>query len=38
MKEETIKHIKNLKAQGIDVKVDEDKITDLINKISDTKD
>ena len=33
-----MEHIKDLKAQGIDVKVDEDKINDLINKISDIKD
>ena len=31
-------HIKNLKAQGTNVVVDEDKINDLINKISDKKD
>ena len=38
MKEEIMEHIKNLKAQGTDVGVDEDKINDLINKISDEKD
>ena len=37
MKEEILEHIKNLKAQGINVKVDEDQINDLINKISDKK-
>ena len=38
MKEEIMKHIKNLKAQGINVMVDEDQINDLINKISNKKD
>ena len=38
MKEEIIEHIKNLKKQGINVKVDEDQINDLINKTSDIKD
>ena len=38
MKEEIMEHIKNLKAQGINVKVDEEQINDLINKISDKKD
>ena len=38
MKEEFMEHIKNLKAQGINVSVDEDQINDLINKISDKKD
>ena len=33
-----MEHIKNLKEQGINVSVDEDKINDLINKISDKKD
>ena len=33
-----MEHIKNLKAQGTNVGVDEDKINDLINKISDKKD
>ena len=37
MKEEIMEHIKNLKAQGINVKVDEDQINDLINKIPDIK-
>ena len=38
MKGEIMEHIKNLKAQGINVKVDEYQINDLINKISDIKD
>ena len=38
MKEEIMEHIKNLKAQGINVMVDEDQINDLINKISNKKD
>ena len=38
MKEEIMEHIKNLKAQGINVMDDEDQINDLINKISDKKD
>ena len=38
MEEEIMEHIKNLKAQGTNVGVDEDKINDLINKISDKKD
>ena len=38
MKEEIMEHIKNLKEQGINVRVDEDQINDLINKISDKKD
>ena len=33
MKEEIMEHTKNLKAQGINVKVDKDQINDLINKI-----
>ena len=33
-----MEHIKNLKAQDISVRVDEDQINDLINKISDKKD
>ena len=33
-----MEHVKNLKAQGTNVGVDEDKINDLINKISDKKD
>ena len=35
MKKEIIEHVKNLKEQGTDVKVDEDQIEDLINKIFD---
>ena len=31
-------HIKNLKEQGINVRIDEDQINDLINKISNIKD
>ena len=38
MKEEIMKHRKNLKVQGNNVGVDDDKINDLINKISDKKD
>ena len=38
MKEEIMEHIKNLKEQGINVRVDENQINDLINKISDKKD
>ena len=38
MKEEFMEHIKNLKEQGINVRVDEDQINDLMNKISDKKD
>ena len=38
MKEEIMEHIKNLKAQGINIRVDEDQINDLINKISNKKD
>ena len=37
MKEEIMEHIKNLKEQGNNVRVDEDQINDLINKISDIK-
>ena len=37
MKEEIIEHMKNLKEQGIKVRVDEDQINDLINEISDIK-
>ena len=33
MKKEIIDHVKKLKEQGADVKVDEDQINDLINKI-----
>ena len=35
MKKEIIDHVKNSKEQGSDVKVDEDQINDLINKIFD---
>ena len=38
MNEEIMEHIKNLKEQGTNVRVDEDQINDLINKISDKKD
>ena len=38
MKEEIMECIKILKEQGINVRVDEDQINDLINKISDKKD
>ena len=37
MKKEIIYHVKKLKEQGADVKVDEDQIDDLINKIFDKK-
>ena len=37
MKKEIIDHVKKLKDQGADVKVDEDQINDLINKILDKK-
>ena len=37
MKEEIIEHVKILKEQGANVKVDEDQINDLINKIFDKK-
>ena len=37
MKKEIMEQIKNLKVQGINVKVDEDQTNDLINKISDMK-
>ena len=37
MKKEIIEHVKNLKDQGANVKVDEDRINDLINKIFDKK-
>ena len=37
MKKEIMEHVKNLKEQGGDVKVDEDQINDLINKIFDKK-
>ena len=35
MKKEIIDHVKKLKEQGFDVKVDEYQINDLINKIFD---
>ena len=35
---EIMEHIKNLKKQGINVRVDENQINDLINKISNKKD
>ena len=38
MKGEIMEHISNLENQGIDVKINEDQIKDLINKISDQKD
>ena len=37
MKEEIMEHITNLKEQGANVKVDEDRINDLINKIFDKR-
>ena len=37
MKKEIIEHVKNLKDQSTNVKVDEDQINDLINKICDKK-
>ena len=37
MQKEIIEHVKNLKEQGADVKVDEDQIINLINKICDKK-
>ena len=37
MKKEIIDHVKKLKGQGADVKVDEDQIKDLINKIFNEK-
>ena len=37
MKEEIIDHIKNFETQSINVRVDEDQINDLIDKISDIK-
>ena len=37
IKKEIIEHIKNLKDQGANVKVDEDQIDDLTNKIFDKK-
>ena len=35
MKKEIIEHVRNLKEQGADFKVDGDQINDLINKIFD---
>ena len=37
MKKEIMDHVKKLKEQGADVKVDEDQINDLINKIFNKK-
>ena len=37
MEKEIVDHVKKLKEQGADVKVDEDQIDDLINKIFDKK-
>ena len=37
MKKEIIDHVKKLKEQGADAKVDEDQINDLINKIFNKK-
>ena len=37
MKKEIIDHVKKLKDQGADVKVDKDQINDLTNKIFDKK-
>ena len=37
MKKEIIDHVKKLKEQGANIKVDEDQINDLINKIFDEK-
>ena len=37
MKKEIIDHVKKLKEQGADVKVDEDQINDLIKKIFNKK-
>ena len=37
MKKEIIDHVKKLKEEGANVKVDEDQINDLINKIFDKK-
>ena len=35
MKKEIIEHVKNLKEQGVNVKIDEDQINDLVNRIFD---
>ena len=37
MKKEIIDHVKNLKEQGSDVRVDEDQIIHLLNKIFNEK-
>ena len=37
MKEEIIDHIQDLKEQGINVRIDEDQINDLIKRILDKK-
>ena len=37
MKKEIIDNVKKLKEQGANIKVDEDQINDLINKIFDKK-
>ena len=37
MKKEIIEHVTNLKEQGTNIKVDEDQVNDLINKIFDKK-
>ena len=37
MKKEFIDHVKKLKEQGSNIKIDEDQINDLINKIFDKK-
>ena len=37
MKKEITDHVKKLKEQGADVKVDEDQVNDLINKIFNKK-
>ena len=37
MKKEIIEHVKKLKDQDTNIKVDEDQINDLINKIFDKK-
>ena len=37
MEHEIMEHVKNSKEQGTDVKVDEDRINDFMNKIFDKK-
>ena len=37
MKKEIIEHVKTVKDQGANTKIDEDQINDLINKIFDKK-